>query len=257
MFSPRSKSHIPIYICSWISLRSGKSALRRPFSSVSIDGLTTEGSGDRVKRVKVLSQDQRAAIQTLTSASQIPHAERKRQWGALARRLEKPCPAGVLAKWEAATTASAKLGAHSFSNENSTSQLIPYLRFEFLKCFMLDETLNNVTVETWHKESGPQILYTCCLSLFQVLTWSKGIDTCQQDEIHWAPTGWTWSSLWPEMACWESCFLFGTQSDWLYAPLLSFFNIILQPFFDLRPKRQTTSTGPVLSQLHRTAIFST
>ena len=44
-----------------------------------------------------------------------PHAERKRQWGALHRRLQKTdtLPAGVLAKWEAATSAAAKSGAHS------------------------------------------------------------------------------------------------------------------------------------------------
>ena len=34
--------------------------------------------------------------------------ERKRQFAALGRRLEKPCPPGVLAKWEAATTDEAK-----------------------------------------------------------------------------------------------------------------------------------------------------
>ncbi len=33
------------------------------------------------------------------------------------------------------------------------------VRFEFLKCFMLDENLNNVTVEAWHKESSSQHWY--------------------------------------------------------------------------------------------------
>lgn len=31
------------------------------------------------------------------------------------------------------------------------------LRFEFLKSFMLDSTLSNVTVEAWHKEPVTQI----------------------------------------------------------------------------------------------------
>ncbi len=91
--------------------------LRRPYSSVSLENLTKDGHGDtnRAKRVKVLSQEQRDAITSLQTASQIPHEERKRQWGALHRRLKKTdtLPAGVLAKWEAATSASAKSGAHS------------------------------------------------------------------------------------------------------------------------------------------------
>ena len=79
--------------------------LRRNFSSVSVDGITQNDSG-RVKRVKVLNQEQREAIQNLTCASQLTHAERKRQWGALHRKLEKKetLPPGVLAKWERATT---------------------------------------------------------------------------------------------------------------------------------------------------------
>ena len=89
--------------------------LRRPYSSVSIEGLTKDGDNNRVKRVKVLSQEQHDAIASLQTASRIPHAERKRQWGALNRRLQKTdtLPAGVLAKWEAATSAAAKSGAHS------------------------------------------------------------------------------------------------------------------------------------------------
>ena len=31
--------------------------------------------------------------------------------------------------------------------------ILMLLRFEFLKCFMLDSSLKNVTVEAWHKES--------------------------------------------------------------------------------------------------------
>lgn len=87
-------------------------ALRRPLSAVSLDGVLDQADG-RVKRVKVLSEDQRKAISQLTNSSQIPHAERKRQFGALHRRMEhaNTLPAGVLAKWERATTPQQKPGS--------------------------------------------------------------------------------------------------------------------------------------------------
>lgn len=60
--------------------------------------------GKRAKRVKVLTPEQKEAIRTLTHPSQMSHEERKRQFGALGRRLEKTdtLPPGVLAKWECA-----------------------------------------------------------------------------------------------------------------------------------------------------------
>lgn len=87
-------------------------ALRRPLSAVSLDGVLDQADG-RVKRVKVLSEDQRKAISQLTNSSQIPHAERKRQFGALHGRMEhaNTLPAGVLAKWERATTPQQKPGS--------------------------------------------------------------------------------------------------------------------------------------------------
>lgn len=98
-------------------LRPGKRpapSLRRPPSAVSVSGIVeTEPSG-RVKRVKCLTPEQKEAISGLTEPSQMSHAERKRQFGALNRRLEKTdtLPAGVLAKWEAATTQKAKPGTY-------------------------------------------------------------------------------------------------------------------------------------------------
>jgi hypothetical protein len=91
--------------------------LRRPMSSVSLDGLLKTADPDqpqRTKRVKVLTEEQRAAIQNLTHPSQMSHAERKRQFGALGRRLEKSdtLPPGVLAKWECARTDLEKWGPY-------------------------------------------------------------------------------------------------------------------------------------------------
>ena len=42
---------------------------------------------------------------------------------------------------------------------SSWSSLLIHLRFEFLKSFMLDSSLSNITVEAWHKESAPQIWF--------------------------------------------------------------------------------------------------
>jgi len=82
--------------------RSG--GLTRSLSAVELQPVVTP----RTKRIRSLSPQELEAIQKLQSPSEIPHAERKRQWNALYRRLERPCPAGVLAKWEAATTQEAK-----------------------------------------------------------------------------------------------------------------------------------------------------
>lgn len=90
------------------------STLRRPPSAVSVSGIVESDSNGRVKRVKCLTDEQKEAISQLTDPSQLSHAERKRQFGALKRRLEKEdtLPAGVLAKWEAATTQKQKPGTY-------------------------------------------------------------------------------------------------------------------------------------------------
>ena len=74
----------------------------------------------RTKRVKILTPEQREAIQSLTHPHQMSHAERKRQFGALGRRLEKSetLPAGVLAKWECARTDLEKWGPHVLRDSN-------------------------------------------------------------------------------------------------------------------------------------------
>ena len=77
--------------------------MARSLSSISLGQIGTHG-----KRIKVLTDDQKLAIQNLQKPSDLPKAERKRQFAALGRRLEKPCPPGVLAKWEASTTDEAK-----------------------------------------------------------------------------------------------------------------------------------------------------
>lgn len=94
-------------------------------SAVSLDGVLDKEDG-RVKRVKVLSDEQRKAISQLTSSSQIPHAERKRQFGALHRRLQHAdtLPAGVLAKWERATSPQAKPGSKVICSQKHQSSTI-------------------------------------------------------------------------------------------------------------------------------------
>ena len=89
-------------------------SLRRPPSAVSVSGIVESDTNGRVKRVKCLTEEQKNAISSLTDPSQLSHAERKRQFGALHRRLEKEdtLPAGVLAKWEAATTQKQKPGTY-------------------------------------------------------------------------------------------------------------------------------------------------
>ena len=80
--------------------------VRRPLSSVSLDGIM-DAKNPRVKRVKLLSDEQKEATQQLSSPAQIPHAERKRQWNALHRRLKQP----NLPEWASAKTSAQKFYA--------------------------------------------------------------------------------------------------------------------------------------------------
>ena len=101
-------------------------ALRRPLSAVSLDGITEKDGNGRVKRVKVLSPEQHDAMSQLTCSSQLPHSERKRQFGALHRRMQhtNTLPAGVLAKWERATTPQQKPGSKVTCSQNHQSSKI-------------------------------------------------------------------------------------------------------------------------------------
>ena len=83
------------------------SNLNRGLSSVSIDQILT--SGQNGKRIKALTEEQKEAIRSLQTPQDLPYPERKRQFAALGRRLERPCPPGVLQKWEAAKTDDEKL----------------------------------------------------------------------------------------------------------------------------------------------------
>lgn len=68
-----------------------------------------DNSNPRTKRVKVLTDSQREAIRSMQSANEIPHAERKRQWNALHRKLKQPdLPEGLLEKWNSSKTAASK-----------------------------------------------------------------------------------------------------------------------------------------------------
>lgn len=130
----------------------------RSLSSVSLDGIIDERN-PRVKRVKALSGAQVEAIQSLTNASQIPHAERKRQWNALHRRLKQPdLPEGLLEKWASTKTAAAKLVSQFYFHMQleKSNRLLPSIpRFEFLKCFLTDPSLSTMHIEAFHKEPSP------------------------------------------------------------------------------------------------------
>ena len=147
--------YAPLGLNCCFQLRPGN--LSRGLSTVAIDSILT--SGQNGKRIKVLSEEQKEAIRSLQKPQDLPYPERKRQFAALGRRLERPCPPGVLQKWEAAKTDDEKLLSPIFIFlllsvlTHVLLKLWPHLRFEFLKCFMLDCTLSNVTVEAWHKES--------------------------------------------------------------------------------------------------------
>ena len=87
------------------STRSEKEKFKHSESAVTVEALGDADQPQRVRRVKVLSEQQKKAIRGMQSAADIPHEERKRQWGALKRRLEqKNLPDGVLKKWESATS---------------------------------------------------------------------------------------------------------------------------------------------------------
>ena len=123
-----------------------------------------DAKNPRQKRVKVLSEEQREALQSLSSASQIPHDERKRQWGALHRRLKQPgLPEGLLEKWAAAKSATQKFYAQLFVCSESliktpwNSNMVPSSwlmqpRFEFLKCFLVDPSMQSMRIEAFHRE---------------------------------------------------------------------------------------------------------
>ena len=65
------------------------------------------GKGGRVARVRVLSEDEKAKIATMTSYTQMEAAERKRQFAALDRRMRdaagsESLPPGLLQQYQAA-----------------------------------------------------------------------------------------------------------------------------------------------------------
>ena len=64
---------------------------------------SVDASGHSTKqvRVKVLTDEQRKAIQSLTSPDQIPLEERRRQYMAIGRVMKsgKDLPAGLIEKW--------------------------------------------------------------------------------------------------------------------------------------------------------------
>ena len=143
---------------------------------------------DKTKRVKCLSPEQKDAILQMTDPTEIPLAERRRQYNAINRKMNNPdCaktfPAGLIEKWQASNTSEAKflvgiklswfrsrvqvvdvvfiflscchlmLGA---SQSDVTFLCVLTLRFQFLKCFLVDPSFQSMQVETWFKESLPQ-----------------------------------------------------------------------------------------------------
>ncbi|CAJ1448050.1 unnamed protein product, partial [Effrenium voratum] len=96
-----------------------------------VPNLTSGGQGTgRTKRIKVLSDSQRAAIARLQCWEDMPAPERKRQREALRRRMQKTqdLKPGLYEKWISATS--------------------PATTFDFLKCWLLDPTMATMQVET-------------------------------------------------------------------------------------------------------------
>ena len=139
-----------------VSLR--PSALHKQLSSVSLGGMVRDDG--KTKRVRILGEEQKQAILELHSAKEIPRAERNRQWSALSRRLkESSLPDGVLKKWSACSSDADKPGPYTL--EGSAINLS--LRFEFLKCFMVDPSMQSMKVEAFYKQSGLSMAVDCML----------------------------------------------------------------------------------------------
>ena len=107
--------------------------------------------GGRVKRVKVLSIEQKEQISQLTCWEDLPTQERKRQREALKRAMtksDKTMKPGVFEKWTNATTPAATSWPKKFVG--STHLLHHMLRFEFLKTWLLDPSMESMQVESWY-----------------------------------------------------------------------------------------------------------
>ena len=75
---------------------------------------TGEGEDSSKKRVKILTEEQKVAAQSLTSPDQVPLKERRRQYNAIHKRMEsdesdKSLPPGLAEKWAAAKSSQEKL----------------------------------------------------------------------------------------------------------------------------------------------------
>lgn len=81
-------------------------------------------AADKTKRVKVLTEEQKQAVLTLTDPSQIPIQERRRQYNAINRRITsnaKSFPPGLVEKWrDADGDSTKKLLPQSFKPGTST-----------------------------------------------------------------------------------------------------------------------------------------
>lgn len=97
------------------------------------------GKSQKQVRVKLLTPEQRQAIEDIKSPAEIPIEERRRQYAAIGRVMKsnKNLPEGLVAKWNAT-------GRDSLA------------KFGFLGCFVLDESFQNMKVEAHYVESGPQ-----------------------------------------------------------------------------------------------------
>lgn len=96
----------------WIQLlESIFSVLFAPYRNHAVNLRTDD---EKTKRVKCLSPEQKEAVMAMTDPSEMPLEERRRQYNAINRRITNPnnaktFPAGLIEKWEAASTPQAKL----------------------------------------------------------------------------------------------------------------------------------------------------
>ena len=127
--------------------------------------------------------------------------------------------------------------------------IIMVLRFEFLKSFMLDSSLKNVTVEAWHKEPWPQAITLQVLNwpqiLPHVLDWTGHPSRRRRPSSsnnHWLNFGKDLTPL-GSMKRWSNaCFLVGSPCWYAFYNMWSITCEISSPNL-LRPERTTSPAG--------------
>ena len=85
-------------------------------STVSLGEVVTVAGVQKRRRVKILNEEQKAAISSMQSSNDIPREDRCMCWNAFYRRLKETStlPEGLLNKWKDTSTTKAKSDAQTF-----------------------------------------------------------------------------------------------------------------------------------------------